>query len=200
MEIARWYLAVFFCGVGLFYIVRIQSLASKLEQPVTYMGTRWSLHWVTHRLFRIFRMAIFLACLARVPYPSVDAWLVPIAALWHPAVLLAGCLLLTLSFAGLVVINLYMNGYWRSGTRPDDVPALITTGPFAISQNPMTLLILLGQLGFFLALPSLFSLVCLAVGVWAVIAQTGVERGVLAEKFGDDYRDYALRTPRFLFR
>ena len=35
----------------------------------------------------------------------------------------------------------------------------------------MMLAVVAAQLGFFLALPSLFSLLCLAVGVWAFLAQ-----------------------------
>ena len=156
-------------------------------------------HWITHRTFRLFRMLIFLACLVRVPMPAFDVYLVPLTPLWHGEIMLFGCLLLLASFFGIVAINLYMNGHWRSGARPEDMPALITTGPFAVSRNPMMMLILVGQLGFFLALPSVFSLVCLVVGVASILAQSNVEQDEMAKAFGDAYQAYAAQTPKWLF-
>jgi len=62
----------------------------------------------------------------------------------------------------------------------------------------MMLCVLLGQVGLFLALPSLFTLVCLVVGVWAVTAQVGVEERLLRQRLGANYEAYVARTPRWL--
>jgi protein-S-isoprenylcysteine O-methyltransferase Ste14 len=198
--LARWFLAAFFCVVGAFYIVRINLLARKLDRPVTYKGEPGSLHWATHQTFRIFRALIFVICLARVPYPALDAWLVPMVPLWHGPVFIAGCLTLLASFGGIVAVNLYLKQEWRSGSRPGEPGKLITTGPYAWSQNPMMSLVMLGQLGFFLAMPSLFALVCLLVGCWAVVAQVGVERSQLESRFGEEYLQYSAQTPSWLLR
>ena len=198
--IARWFLGVFFCAVGGFYIVRINLLAHKLQKPVTYKGEPGSLHWATHQTFRVFRALIFIVCVARVPFPAVDNWLLPLTPMWQEPVLIAGCLTLLASFAGIVGVNLYLQQEWRSGSRPGEPGKLITTGPYAWSQNPMMSLVLLDQVGFFFAMPSLFTLVCLCVGVWAVIAQVGVERGQLIDRFGDDYLRYSAETPSWLLR
>ncbi|MHA7871001.1 MAG: methyltransferase family protein [Hyphococcus sp.] len=195
IEFNRWFLACFFAAVALFYVCRIFLLSSRLKKPVIYAGRRGTTHWVTQLAFQVFRALIFTVCVIRLAQPAFDAALVPISALWTPPVIIAGDVLLLASFAGAARVNLYMNGSWRSGARRADAIKLITTGPFAWSQNPMMVFVLAGQLGFFLALPSIFSLVCLIVGVAAVIAQVGVERRMLAAKFGDAYRAYARATP-----
>jgi protein-S-isoprenylcysteine O-methyltransferase Ste14 len=62
----------------------------------------------------------------------------------------------------------------------------------------MMLCVIAAQVGLFLALPTLFTLVCLVLGVWAVTAQVGVEERLLRQRFGESYNAYAARTPRWL--
>ena len=137
-------------------------------------------------------------CLTRLVWPDFDKFLVTLDFMWHAAVLILGCGLLLASFSAIIAINDYMGENWRSGTRADDSTRLITTGPFKRSRNPMMLCVIVGQVGLFLALPSLFTLVCLIVGVWAVIAQTHVEERSLQQRFGAEYDIYRARTPRWL--
>ena len=199
-EFVRWFLALFFSAVCAFYVIRINLLTARLKQKVTYLGAVGSLHHLTHMTFRVFRIIIFAVCLVRVPFPALDQYLFLIGGLQSPYILLSGCALLIASFGGLVAVNLYMNGHWRSGTDPGDQSELITGGPFAVSQNPMMLLVMTGQLGFFLALPSAFTFICLVAGHWAVISQVSVEQTALREKFGDAYLQYTASTPRWLLR
>ena len=62
----------------------------------------------------------------------------------------------------------------------------------------MFLSILLGQFGFFLALPSVFTAVCLAVGVVVIIRQAMAEERALAAHFGVAWHEYEGRTRRWL--
>ena len=109
-----------------------------------------------------------------------------------------GNALLLGAFLIVVILHYYMGQHWRSGMRVEDKTQLITTGPFAISQNPMMLCVIAAQIGFFFALPSAFTLVCLDVGVWAVVVQVRVENRLLRERFEAVYDAYAARTPRWL--
>ena len=62
----------------------------------------------------------------------------------------------------------------------------------------MMLCVIAGQIGLFLALPSLFTLACLVIGVWAVISQVGIEEGILRRRFSVEYDAFAAQTPRWL--
>ena len=198
-EFTRWYLALFFLGVAAFYTVRILAIKLRRGASPVYKGEPYSAHFLTHLAFRIFRAAILLVCVARLFSPEIDVYLLPIAPLWHPAVLLSGCVLLLGSFGYVVYVHFYMGRDWHSGARTEDPTRLITTGPFSHSRNPMMVCVQGAQLGLFLALPSVFTLLCLAVGVAAVHIQVKVEEAVLEAQHGDAYRAYRERTPRWLF-
>ena len=62
----------------------------------------------------------------------------------------------------------------------------------------MFLGIAIAQAGFFLALPSVFSSVCLLVGWYTLQNQTLAEEAHLSAKFTDDYRHYTEDVPRWL--
>ena len=84
------------------------------------------------------------------------------------------------------------------GIDPDKRQTLLTEGPFGRSRNPLFLAIMLGQLGFFLALPSIFSLVCLIAGIVVLVGQSYREEVTLTETFGQAYEVYRRQVPRWL--
>lgn len=198
VEFTRWFLALFFVGVAAFYAIRIRVAKRRIGSDPVFEGTPGTLHFATYATFRVFRALILGACVVRLLWPGLDPYLGTFDALWHPAILLAGDALLLGGFAVVAAINFYMGENWRSGTRAGDTTQLITTGPFAVSRNPMTICVIAGQTGLFLALPSLFTLVCLVVGVWAVVTQVGIEERLLRERYGAQWESYAARTPRWL--
>ena len=191
-------MALFFVSVAMFYTVRITWLRRKEGMSPVYAGQPGTTHFSTHLAFRMFRVAILAVCVGRLPWPELDEYLVKFDILWHPVTLLLGCGLLLAGFLANVSLHFYMGENWRSGIRVDDKTQLITDGPFALSQNPMMLCVIMAQVGLFLALPSAFTLVCLAVGVWAVVAQVRVEQRLLRQRFGAAYDEYVARTPRWL--
>ena len=62
----------------------------------------------------------------------------------------------------------------------------------------MMLGVVVAQVGLFMAMPSLFTLLCLAFGLWAVVAPVSVEERLLRRKHGAAYDAYVARTPRWL--
>ncbi len=197
-DFTRWFLALFFLSVAAFYTVRIIVAKRQIGASPVYTGKFGTLHWTTHSVFRVFRVLILGVCLARLVWPDFDTYLLIFDDLWHSAVLILGSGLLLASFSAIIAIHVYMGENWRSGTRAEDRTRLITTGPFKLSRNPMMLCVILGQVGLFLALPSMFTLVCLIVGVWAVIAQVHIEERSLQQRFGAEYDIYRAQTPRWL--
>jgi len=198
IDFTRWFLALFFVSVAVFYTIRIILLKRKMGMSPVFVGRPGTLHFATHLTFRTFRVVILAVCAVRLLWPTFDRFLITFDALWHPTVLLLGDGLLFASFSAIILLHFYMGKDWRSGMRVDDKSQLLTTGPFAVSQNPMMLCVVMGQVGFFLALPSAFTLICLLAGVWAVVTQVRVEQRLLRERFGATYDAYAACTPRWL--
>lgn len=200
VEFTRWFLAGYFSAVAIFYTVRVLGERARTGASPVFSGTPGTTHFVTHLAFRGFRVAILGVCCARLVWPAFDAYLGPIRVLWHPAVLLSGAALMLASLSAALYIHFYLGRDWRSGTRDGDAPRLITSGPFAISRNPMMVFVMTGQIGLFLALPTAFTLLCLVAGVWAVLTQVGVEERMLEARYGAAYEAYASQTPRWLLK
>ncbi len=200
VDFTRWFLAIYFLVVAAFYTVRILAEKTRTGTSPVFSGTPGTVHFATHMTFRVFRVAILGVCCIRLAWPGFDTYLVPLPVLWLPAVLLMGVVLLLTSFVAVLYVHFYLGEDWRSGTRQGGESRLITLGPYALSRNPMMLLVMAAQIGLFLALPSVFTLICLAAGVWAVRAQVRVEEQMLEARYGAAYEAYANRAPRWLLK
>lgn len=202
VDIARWFLAAFFSSVALFYTATILRKKRRMGRSPVIRGDKGSLHRVIHDTFAVFRGLILLVCILRVPFPRIDDWLLPFRSLWHPAVIFSGCALMLTSFIAIVWLHTGMADLWRSGidTERAGGERLIVDGAFAHCRNPMFLCIQAAQIGLFLALPSVFTAVCLLVGTVAIQMQVRLEERHLAGRFGDAWRSYAARVPRWLIR
>ncbi len=198
VEVSRWFLAMFFLLVAGFYTTAILAKKHRQGRSPVIRGAPGTVHRRVHDTFVAFRALILLVCVARVPWPGLDVLLVPITPLWIPAVILAGNGLMAASFATIVAIHRSMGPAWRSGIEPAGPARLITDGWFRVSRNPAFLFIQLAQFGLFLSLPTVFTLVCLIVGVAAIQAQVRLEEHHLQRHCGEVYRAYARRVPRWL--
>ena len=193
----RHFLGVFFLLIGVLFTARALGLYARLGRSQIHYGDRGSGTWWNRQLFNLFRGAILGVCLGRIALP-IDPWLGIIPWLYQPPVLLIGVGLLLVSFAMASYIQAYLHVDWRSGIDQEHPPALVTSGPFSRSRNPTFIAIILGQIGFFLALPSLFSLLCLIVGVVVVRRQAKAEEAALEKLYDEDYQRYRQQVPRWL--
>ena len=198
IEITRWYLAGFFLFVAGFYGCRLLLARFVGRQPRVTYGRPGTQHWWLSLTFRVFRSLILGLMIARIPWPGLDSLLLPCPALMIAPVIIAGDILLASSFGFVIYCNLFMGKAWRSGVPESRIPPLITDGPFRCSRNPAFLGVQAAQLGFFLALPSVFTFVCLVVGVAVIQMQVRLEERHLAATFGRAYQRYRETTPRWL--
>ena len=104
--------------------------------------------------------------------------------------------------AGLVIAVMTVPRFRRAKTPVDPfhaTRALIITGPFRFSRNPLYLSLALVHLGLGLMIGSLLVLIialpAIAVMQWGVISR---EERYLEARFGDDYRAYKGRVRRWL--
>ncbi|WP_409439368.1 methyltransferase family protein [Psychromonas sp. GE-S-Ul-11] len=199
VDFTRVYLAVFYSFVALFYTVRIIRKQQKLQsKSVIFPGKRFCNTWWNHMTFRVFRAAIWLVCLIRLAFIDVDIYLGTISFLNTASVIVLGNVLLTLGFLSTVFIHLLLGKHWRTGIDPSGPAYLQTTGVYSYSRHPMFVSIILSQLGFFLALPSLFSLACLVIGVIALQRQSIAEEKHLLNIFPVNYATYQAQVSKWL--
>ena len=197
-EFSRWFLAAYFSFVAIFYTIRVLAVSTRTGHSPVSAGRPGSRHRLYYTVFRLFRSLILVVCLARTIWPRLNSLLVPLPFLWNSIILIGGNILLIVSFAAILYVHFYMAQDWRSGIDDSDEHVLVTTGPFAITRNPMFILIQVGQLGLFLSLPSVFTLACLIVGVLVMHRQVRLEEVHLERYHGVHYDDYREHVPRWL--
>lgn len=198
VEISRFFLAGYFSFVAVFYSLRILNAIKRGRPTPVFSGRPGSAQFLTHLAFRVMRIVILVVCVTRLFAPDIDAYLGILPPLWRLEIMATGMGLMAVGFACVIYLNAYMGDAWRSGTRDDDTAALIVSGPFALCRHPMMLCVQAAQLGFFLALPSLFTFACLLIGVAVIQIQVRIEEQILARRHGAVYADYCARTPRWL--
>ena len=198
VEFTRTYLATFYTFVAFFYTIRILVVKSKLKRTFVFAGKRFSPTWWNHIVFRIFRFTIWMVCIFRYYFPSVDNYLGYIFSFQIYSIILSGVILISFAFILTLIIHFSMRKQWRSGIDPKGPEYLITDGFYYYSRNPMFMCIGLSQLGFFLALPSIFSLTCLCIGLYSLHRQTLSEEKHLLEIFSSEYKKYKTNVPRWL--
>ncbi|QGU04227.1 methyltransferase family protein [Corynebacterium comes] len=92
----------------------------------------------------------------------------------------------------------------RTTIDPVDVEAastLVTRGVLGLTRNPMYLALAGLLVAHAVARRSVFALVPVAGFVWAIGRwQIPAEEAALTSRFGEDYREYSRRVPRWIFR
>lgn len=103
---------------------------------------------------------------------------------------------------GLTLAVFSMRAFHRAGTvvvPGQPATALVITGPYHVTRNPIYVGFVLVYFGLSLVLTSIWVLVLLIPAL--MILQRGVvvpEEAYLERKFGDAYRRYTARVPRWL--
>lgn len=195
--LVRYFLGIFFLMIGLQFTCRSLGLSARMGFSFINYGQKASAGWWHRHIFNVFRALILAVVVARM-FVDIDPWLGVFESLYYGPVLVVGMVFLLISFSAVNYLQAFMHEDWRSGVDPKQNRRLLTTGPYSRSRNPVFMAVMLGQLGFFLALPSLFSLVCLVAGVTVLVRQARVEEKALADLFGDAYEAYRRRVPRWL--
>lgn len=196
-DFVRYFLAIYFLMIGLYYGSRSYAMSEREGISFIGYGARFSAGWWHRHCFNLFRAGILVVCVSRL-FVDIDPYLGSLDFLATEVVLIAGVVALLMGYSVVSYVAGYMHKDWFSGVAPPaHAQQLITQGPFARSRNPLFIGILLGQIGFFLALPSLFSLLCLLVGGWVIRRQAILEETALLLRYGNAYQAYREATPRW---
>jgi protein-S-isoprenylcysteine O-methyltransferase Ste14 len=199
-DFVRAFLACYFGFVAVHYTSTLMAAHARTGASHADVGQRGTTQYVAHNVFHIFRAAILVLCCSRVLFPGIDQYVLPLPGYGIATVELSGAALMLGSFALISFVHGFLGPDWRSGVPQSGPLRLIETGPYSVTRNPMFIGVVMGQLGFLLAFPSVFTLVCLVIGATVVIQQTRYEESELERVFGATYRAYCERTPRWLLR
>lgn len=198
IEFTKIYLAVFYSIIATFYTFRLINKKRQNGKSLVFAGKPFCKTWWNHIAFRYFRISIWMVCLFRLFYPNIDNYLGMMNILELPSVITLGLILLTVGFLSTVLIHYSLGKEWRSGIDPSGPTSVITSGAYQFSRNPMFVCIAVAQLGFFFAMPSVFSLVCLTIGLYTLNSQTLEEEIHLSQKFPIEYATYASKVRRWV--
>ena len=118
------------------------------------------------------------------------------AALLTPVTLTGGLALTVLGYAGTLWCYAAMGDTWRIGVNRQEKTSLITRGPYNVIRHPIYgfQIVMLG--GAALLLPTIFSLVIIAVHFVCVQAKAADEEAYLLGVHGETYQAYLNRTGR----
>jgi protein-S-isoprenylcysteine O-methyltransferase Ste14 len=107
-----------------------------------------------------------------------------------------------LGIAALALAATTLVLFRRSGQNPlpwTPTPALLTSGPYQFSRNPMYVAATILQVAIGLGCNNTWIILLSGVALAVVhVVAVRPEETYLREKFGDAYRDYAARVRRYL--
>lgn len=92
-----------------------------------------------------------------------------------------------------------MGASWRVGVPKDGPGALVTRGLFRFSRNPVFVGMFAMTLGVFLWSPTLLSAAAVPLAAAMMAVQVRAEEEALAAKYGETYRAYVAKTPRWVW-
>jgi protein-S-isoprenylcysteine O-methyltransferase Ste14 len=114
----------------------------------------------------------------------------PNGGLMHETIELVGFGLIVFCILGRTWCALYIGGLKNK--------SLITVGPYSVSRNPLYFFSIMGTAGIGAQMGSVVITLAAAAVVWAVFRiLTLSEERALSENFGESYREYLMRVPRF---
>ena len=110
-----------------------------------------------------------------------------------------GIALFAIGAIATTVAQVAMGDAWRIGVDDSEQTELVTSGPFALSRNPIFTTMFVTAAGLFLIVPNALTLITLIALLVAVEIQVRVgEEPYLLRHHGDAYRAYAGRVGRFV--
>ncbi len=162
------------------------------------LGNTDNAHDFVGVLFRLTMIACAGVVLIHSWSSDLYRFLVPIAWLQHPTLVVIGFALLLVSFVWILVAQQQMGDSWRIGIDHELKTLLVRKGVFKFSRNPIFLGMRANLLGLFLILPNAVTLTVLALGDALMQIQVRLEEEYLSRMHGEEYEQYRRQTRRWL--
>jgi protein-S-isoprenylcysteine O-methyltransferase Ste14 len=109
-----------------------------------------------------------------------------------------GAVLISAGFGLFIMAYISFGDSWRVGFDVKRPGALVTTGVFSVSRNPIYLFLNLWFVGIFLINGTLIFLIFAVLALVVQHSQILQEEAFLTSLYGQPYREYLTRTGRYL--
>ncbi len=149
----------------------------------------------------IFKIIAIIAFLSVSIYVFGEKWyeyLMPIWYLENQYLQITGWTMMHLSLIWIFIAQMQMKDSWRIGIDEKNNTELVTHGLFQFSRNPIFLGVILSNLGLFLIIPNLGTLLVLVLSYFSIQIQIRLEEEFLLKQFGEDYKNYSLKVRRWI--
>lgn len=149
---------------------------------------------------------LFKALLSLIPLTIAGYWIsgkgyqlfLPATYLEIPAVYGAGMILCIMSLIWTAIAQWQMGKSWRVGIDEKHNTALVQSGLFRFSRNPIFLGMQATLLGLFFLLPNAVTLLVLVAGFMLIQIQVRLEEEFLLKQHGINYENYKRSVKRFI--
>jgi protein-S-isoprenylcysteine O-methyltransferase Ste14 len=144
-----------------------------------------------HTVQAIRKIVLYIVAALGVFIFAVTNSTAPSGSVAHEMIEWTGIVLIVICILGRTWSSLYIGGR--------KIEELVTIGPFSITRNPLYFFSVVGAMGVGFQLGSvLMGVICAALAYVVFLLVVKQEEQLLTERFGDVYRDYLARVPRFL--
>jgi len=109
-----------------------------------------------------------------------------------------GWVIIHLSLVWIFIAQLQMKDSWRIGIDEENKTELVTNGLFQYSRNPIFLGVILSNLGLFLIIPNLGTLLVVTLSYFSIQIQIRLEEEFLLKQFAQDYLNYCKKVKRWI--
>ncbi len=165
--------------------------------PVTFRSTDTA-HDYIGKLFKIVMLGLTLVVILYAFTPDYYSFTLPIVWLENQTIQITGIALLFLSLIWTVVAQTQMGNSWRIGIDEERQTALVQTGIFRFSRNPIFLGMIVTLIGFFLTIPNALTLLVVVLGFVLIQIQVRLEEEFLIKTHDTEYSDFRKRVRRWL--
>ncbi|MGC6438267.1 MAG: methyltransferase family protein [Flavobacteriaceae bacterium] len=190
-------------GVALFYgvigVYRLLWLYKKTGVNPLKLKSDGSIQSINKQVFALLilfdLLVVILFCLGNSFYQYTS----PIQFLnTHTWLKIAGVVLSAIAFIWIVIAQSNMKTSWRIGIDNEEKTALIKTGFFRYSRNPVFFGLVVSAVGFFLILPNAITLCITILCSYSISVQIRLEEQYLESKHKEEYLDYKRAVRRWV--
>nr|WP_294908907.1 isoprenylcysteine carboxylmethyltransferase family protein [uncultured Lacibacter sp.] len=165
--------------------------------PVTF-GKTDNAHDYIGLVMKVLTVTLVVSVILFVAGQKLYNVLSPIVYLEQNSFKIAGLVLMHASFLWIIIAQQQMKLSWRIGIDEQHTTALVTTGLFSLSRNPVFLGMIVTTAGLFLVLPNALTFFSMATSYVVIQIQIRLEEAHLLQQHGTAYAAYKQRTRRLI--